>query len=164
MNILSSVQSTNHITAEKKDYFIQINQIDCISWFHLNASYVLGNKIAKNRECPFNNLGKLQFFYKVVQNWVAFELVQVLQKYGLNPIFKTNLKKWLKDMHCVVQFLKKIQQEDDEKKQAQVCIDILFQPKKTEHYGSFIRCEHGTKMNFEKMTNFAIPLVILTWH
>ncbi len=67
-------------------------------------------------------------------------------------------------MHCVVQFLKKIQQEDDEKKQAQVCIDILFQPEKTEHYGSFIRCEHGTKMNFEKMTNFAIPLVFLTWH
>ena len=46
--------------------------------------------------------------------------------------------------------LEKIQQEDDEKKQAQVCIDILFQPKKTEHYGSFICCEHGTKMNFEK--------------
>ena len=70
MNILSSVQSTNHITAEKT--IIQFNQIDCISWFHLNASYVLGNKIAKNRECPFNDLGKPQFFYKVVQNWVAF--------------------------------------------------------------------------------------------
>jgi hypothetical protein len=58
----------------------------------------------------------------------------------------------------------KIPQKDDEKKQAQVCVDILFQPKKTEHYGSFIRCEHGTKMNFKNMTNFAIPLVILTWH
>ncbi len=57
-------------------------------------------------------------------------------------------------MHCVVQFLKIIQQEDDEKKQAQVCIDILFQPKKTEHYGLFIRCEHGTKMNFKKNDQF----------
>jgi hypothetical protein len=36
--------------------------------------------------------------------------------------------------------------------------------KKTEHYGSFIRCEHGTKTNFDNMTNYAIPLVILTWH
>ncbi len=45
-------------------------------------------------------------------------------------MLKTNLEKWSKDMHCVVQFLKKIQQEDDEKKRAQVCIDILFQPKK----------------------------------
>ena len=50
-------------------------------------------------------------------------------------------------MHCVVKFMKKIQQQDHEKKCAQVCVDILFQPKKTEHYGSFIRCEHGTKMN-----------------
>jgi len=33
-------------------------------------------------------------------------------------------------MHCVVQFMKKIQQQDHEKKQAQVCIDILFNPKK----------------------------------
>jgi hypothetical protein len=61
-------------------------------------------------------------------------------------------------------FLKKIPQTDDEKKPAQECIDILFEPKNTEHYRSFIRCEHGTKMNFENMTNFAIPLVILTWH
>jgi hypothetical protein len=122
------------------------------------------NKIAKNRECPFNDLGNPPFFYEVVQNWVAFKLVQVLQKYGFNPTFNINLDKWSKDMQCVVQFLKKIPQEDDEKKQAQVCVDILFQPKKTEHYGSFIRCEHGTKMNFEHMTNFAIPLVIITWH
>jgi hypothetical protein len=141
-----------------------LDRIDCISWFHLNASYVLGNKIAKNRESQFNDLGKPQFFYEVVQSWVSFELVQVLQKFGLNPKFKSNLNRWSQDIHCVVQFMKKSQQQDHEKKRAQVCIDILFQPKKTEHYGSFIRCEHGTKMNFEKMTNFAIPLVILTWH
>ena len=45
-------------------------------------------------------------------------------------MFKTNLDKWSKDMHCVVQFMKKIQQQDDEKKRAQVCIDILFNMKK----------------------------------
>ncbi len=73
-----------------------LDRIDCISWFHLNASYVLGNKIAKNRESQFNDLGKPQFFYEVVQYWVAFELVQVLQKFGLNPDFKTNLNRWSK--------------------------------------------------------------------
>jgi len=129
MNILSTIQSTNHISAEKTIFF-QFNQIDCISWFHLNASYVLGNKIAKNRDCLFNDLGKPQFFYEVVQYWVAFELVQVLQKYGLNPKFKTNIDKWSKDLHCVVQFLKKIPQQNNDKKRAQVCLDILFHPKK----------------------------------
>jgi hypothetical protein len=41
-------------------------------------------------------LGKPQFFYEVVQTWVAFKLVQVLQKFGLNPNFKTNLDEWSK--------------------------------------------------------------------
>ncbi len=123
MNILSTIQSTNHISAEITIFF-QFSRIDCISWFHLNASYVLGNKIAKNRDCRFNDLGKPQFFYKVVQYWVAFELVQVLQKYGLNPKFKTNIDKWSKDLHCVVQFLKKIPQQNNDKKRAQVCLDV----------------------------------------
>ena len=156
--------TTKTYLCRNNNIFMTLDRIDCISWFHLNASYVLGNKIAKNRESQFNDLGKPQFFYEVVQSWVSFELVQVLQKFGLNPKFKSNLNTWSKDIHCVVQYMKKSQQQDHEKKRAQVCIDILFQPKKTEHYGSFIRCEHGTKMNFEKMTNFAIPLVILTWH
>ncbi len=40
----------------------------------------------------------------------------------------------------------------------------FFSNLKKEHYGSFICCEYGTRMNFENMSNFAIPLVILTWH
>ncbi len=79
-------------------------------------------------------------------------------------MFKGNLDKWSKDLHWVVQFLKKIAQTKDEEKHAQECIEILFEPKKTEYYGSFIRCEYGTRMNFENMSNFAILLVILTWH
>ena len=106
MNILSCIKSTNHIYTEKH-ILIKLNRIDCISWCHLNASYVLGNKIAKNRDCQYNDLGKPQFFYEVVQYWVAFELVQVLQKFGLNPEFKTNLNRWSNDMHCVVQYMKK---------------------------------------------------------
>jgi hypothetical protein len=91
-------------------------------------------------------------------------LVQVLQKFGPNPNFKTNIDKWSKDLHCVVEFMKKKTIQQNDKKRAQVCLEILFNPKKTEHYGSFIRCEHGTKTNFENMTHYAIPLVILTWH
>ncbi len=64
----------------------------------------------------------------------------------------------------MVQFLKKIAQTKDEEKCAQECIEILFKPKKTEHYGSFISFDYGTRMNFKNMSNFATPLVILTWH
>jgi hypothetical protein len=59
--------------------------------------------------------------------------------------------------------LKKIPQTEENDKCAQECIDILFKPAKTEHYGSFQRSEYGTRKNFQNL-NFAIPLVILTWH
>jgi hypothetical protein len=91
-------------------------------------------------------------------------LVQVFHKYGLKPIFKDNLDKWSNDLHCIVQMLKKIPQTEPNEKRAQECIEILFEPKKTEHYGSFQRSKYGTRMNFENISNFAIPLVILTWH
>jgi hypothetical protein len=89
--------------------FIQFKQFDCASWLHLNTSYVLGNKIVKPISEPsFANQGNLQFFYEVVQYWVAFELVQVFHKYGgLNPMFKSNLNKLSKDLYWMVQFLKK---------------------------------------------------------
>ncbi len=57
--------------------------------------------------------------HEVVQYWVVFKLVQVFHKYGLNPMFKSNLDKWSKDLHCMVQFLKKIAQTKDEEKRAQ---------------------------------------------
>jgi hypothetical protein len=64
-------------------------------------------------------------------------MVQVFHKYGLKPMFKDNLDKWSKDLHCIVQLLKKIPQTEPEEKHAQECIEILFEPKITEHYGSF---------------------------
>jgi hypothetical protein len=125
----------------------------------------LGNKIAKQEgKTPITDRGNPQFFYEIVQYWVAFELVQVFHKYGLNPKFKSNIKEWSKDLHCLVQFLRKEKQTNAEEKRAQECVEILFDPKKTKHYAPFIRCEYGTKMNFKKMSNFSIPLVILTWH
>jgi hypothetical protein len=74
-------------------------------------------------------------------------------------MFKDNLEKLSNDLHCVVQLLKKIPQTEENDKCAQECIDILFVLAKTEHYGSF----QGTRKNFQNL-NFAIPLVILTWH
>jgi hypothetical protein len=79
-------------------------------------------------------------------------------------MFKDNLDTWSKDLHCIVQLLKKILQTEPDEKRAQKCIEILFKPNITEHYGSFQRSEYGTRMNFKNMSNFAILLVILTWH
>jgi hypothetical protein len=48
------------------EQFILFIQKDCVSWLHLNASYVLGNKIAKpNKKLPFTDQGNPQFFMKL---------------------------------------------------------------------------------------------------
>jgi hypothetical protein len=106
--------------------------MDFVSWLHINASYVLGNKIAKQEsDTSITDRGNPQFFYEVVQYWVAFELAQIFHKYGLNPKFKSNIKEWSKDLHCLVQLLKKEKQPNAEEKRAQKCVGILFDPKKT---------------------------------
>jgi hypothetical protein len=73
------------------------------------------------------------------------------------------IEKWSNNLHCIVQLLKKIPQTEENEKHAQECIDILFKPAKTEHHGSFQRSDYGTRNNFQHL-NFAILLVILTWH
>ncbi len=78
-------------------------------------------------------------------------------------MLKDNHEKWSNNLHCLVQLLKKIPQTEENDKRAQECIDILFRPAKTEHYESFQRSEYGTRKNFQNL-NFAITLVILTWH
>jgi hypothetical protein len=62
-------------------------------------------------------------------------------------MFKDNLEKWSNNLHCIVQLWKKISQTEENDKRAQECIDILFEPAKTEHYGSFQRSEYGTRNN-----------------
>jgi hypothetical protein len=52
-----------------------------LSWFVINASYVIGKKIAKPRQKPiFTDRGLPQFFYELVQYWVAFNLVKIFSK------------------------------------------------------------------------------------
>jgi len=64
---------------------------------------VLGNKIAKQESnTSIAYRGNPQFFYEVVQYWVAFELVQVFHKYGLNPKFKATSRNGQKT--CIAWF------------------------------------------------------------
>ncbi len=90
-------------------------------------------------------------------------MVQVLNKDGIKPKFNKHLKEWSNDLHCIIQSLsKQPQSSDKDKDHANICISILFN--NTEHWGAFQCAELGRKENFKKMSNFALPLVILTWH
>lgn len=65
--------------------------IDTLSWFVINVSYVIGEKLAKPRNIVIDK-GAPQFFYEIVQYWVTYDLVQIIAKYGLMPDFNDNLK------------------------------------------------------------------------
>ncbi len=74
----------------------------------------------------FTDRGLPQFFYELVQYWVAFDLVKIFSKYGLMPLFNENLKEWLSDLHCIVQLLSKTTQTKEDKERATQWIDTLF--------------------------------------
>jgi hypothetical protein len=82
--------------------------------------------VKPNKKLPFTDQGNPQFFYEVVQYWVAFALVQVFHKDGLKPMLKGNLEKWSNNLHCIVQLLKKIPQTEENDKQNYSGIYIKF--------------------------------------
>jgi hypothetical protein len=66
-------------------------------------------------------------------------------------------------LHCIVQLLSKTTQTKEDKERATQCIDTLFDKDRTENWGHFGQTELGTKSHLQKMFNFALLLVILTW-
>jgi hypothetical protein len=95
---------------------------------------------------------------------MAFQVVQILHEYGLKPVFDDELEEWPSDLYHIVQLMSKNQQSKEDSQHADSCIKILFDGNKTEHWGSLLRVEFGTQLAFRKMNNFALPLVIMSWH
>jgi hypothetical protein len=67
-------------------------------------------------------------------------------------------------LYSLVVVLGKNEPTTEDRDIAERCLSTLFDVAITEHWASFPRAEFGTKQNFKKIQNFAIPLVILTWN
>ena len=96
--------------------------------------------------------------------WMAFQVVQVLHEYGLKPGFNDELEEWSSDLYSIVQLMSKNHQSKVDAQRADSCIRILFDGNKTEHWGCLLRCDVGTQLAFKRMNNFALPLVVMSWH
>jgi hypothetical protein len=143
----------------------QFFNTDAISWYHIDLSFIIGDKIARKKVKPiFNDRGQPGFFKEIVLHWVAFDLVQIFHRCGLKPTFNESLHEWSQDLYSLVMVLGKNEPTTEDKEQAERCLSTLFDVTITEHWASFPRTEFGTKQNFKIMPNFAIPLVILTWN
>ena len=142
-------------------YFVNT---DAISWYHIDVSFIIGEKIVRNKVKPiFPDRGPPGFFKEIVQHWVAFDLVQIFHWYGLKPTFNESLCEWSKDLYSLVKVLGKNDPSTEDRDQAEICLSTLLDVTITEHWASFPLAKFGTKQNFKKMPNFSIPLLILTW-
>ena len=140
------------------------NVIGTLSWFVINVSYVIGEKLAKPRKTPnYADKGAPQFFYEIVQYWVTYDLVKIIAKYGLKPDFNDNLKSWSKDIYNVVYYLQANNADDNDGKRGKLCLDILYDTAKTVHWTNFGRCGLGTRRHLANLCNFALPLVVIKW-
>ncbi len=81
---------------------------DAISWYHIDVGYIIGDKIARKKVKLINSdRGVPNFFQKIVQHWVAFDLVKILQRYGLKPAFNESLREWSPKLYSLVMVLSK---------------------------------------------------------
>jgi hypothetical protein len=111
---------------------------------------VIGEKLAKPRKkVDYADKDALQFFYEIVQYWVAYDLVKIIVKYGLMPDYNDNLKIWSSDIYDIVSFLRKITMSDNQKIQGKLCLDTFYETSKTVHWTQFGRCGLGTRKHLQ---------------
>ena len=142
-----NTESVLNVMSLTPSYFFDT---DAISWYHIDVSFIIGEKIARKKVKPiFPDRGQPGFFKEIVQHWVAFDLVQIFHQYGLKPTFNESLCEWSKDLYSLVVVLGKNEPTIEDRDRAERCLSTLFDVAITEHWASFPRAEFGTKQNFK---------------
>jgi hypothetical protein len=124
---------------------------DAISWYHIDVSFIIGEKIARKKIKPnFPDRGHPGYFKEIVQHWVAFDLVQIFHRYGLKPTFNESLREWSKDLNSIVTVFGRNKPTTEDKEQAEKCLSTLFNITITEHWASFNRVDFDAKKTSRK--------------
>ena len=101
-------------------------------------------------------------FQDFIQSWVGFELVKVLNVFGLQPKIRDDLEAWSPDLFATFTYLCNREASNDQhKKKAFKMLDLIFD--KTEHNSYFGKLNFGSKEKFKTANNSALYLLILTW-
>jgi hypothetical protein len=130
-----------------------------LSWYVHDAAHVIATKNAKK---PFdrNDRGNSLLFQEFIQSWVGYELVKVLNVFGLQPKIRTDLADWSPDLIDMFTYLSnKI--NDQHKDKATKMLDLLFD--QTKHNSYFGKLNFGSKEKFKTLNNSSLYLLILTW-
>ncbi len=95
-----------------------------LSWYGHDAAHVIATKIAKK---PFdgNDRGNSLLFQEFIQSLVGYELVKVLNVFGLQPKIETDFADWSPDLFAMFTYLSN-RINDQHKDKATKMLDLLF--------------------------------------
>ena len=141
----------------------EINTIsfaDGLSWYVYDAAQVIATKIAKK---PFDGIdrGDSLVFQDFIYSWVGYELVKVLNVFGLQPKIRSDLATWSTDLFATINYYLSNRSNDLHKDNATKTLDLLFD--QTEHSSYFGKLNFGSKENFKTMKNSSLYLLTLMW-
>jgi len=130
-----------------------------LSWYVYDAGQVIATKIAKKPSTGIDR-GDSLGFQEFIQSWVGYELVKVLNVFGLQPKIRSDLEDWSPDLFATFSYLNN-KSNDQHKRMAIKTLDLLFD--QTEHNSYFNKLNFGSKEKFKNLSNSSLYLLILTW-
>ena len=130
-----------------------------LSWYVYDAGQIIATKIAK-KPSTGTDRGDSLGFQEFIQSWVGYELVKVLNVFGLQPKIRSDLEDWSPDLFATFSYLNN-KSNDQHKRKAIKTLDLLFV--QTEHNSYFNKLTFGSKEKFKDLSNSSLYLLILTW-
>ncbi len=130
-----------------------------LSWYVYDAGQVIATKIAKKLTTGIDR-GNSLVFQEFIQSWVGYELVKVLNVFGLQPKIRSDLEDWSPDLFATFSYLNN-KSNYQHKRTAIKTLDQLFD--KTEQNSYFNKLNFGSKEKFKTLSKSSLYLLILTW-
>jgi len=106
-----------------------------------DAGQVIATKIAKKTTTGIDR-GNSIVFQEFIQSWVGYELVKVLNVFGLQPNIRSDLADWSPDLFAIFSYLSNRSNNQHKRKAIQM-LDLLFD--QTEHNSYFGKLNFGRK-------------------
>ncbi len=130
-----------------------------LSWYVHDAAHVIATTIAKK---PFhgNDRGKSLLFQEFIQSWVGYELVKLMNVFGLQPIMRTDLADWAPDLFATFTYLTN-RTKNEYKDKAYKTVNKLFD--RTKHSSYFSKLNFGSKEKFKTLNNSSLYFFLLMW-
>ncbi len=134
-----------------------------MSWHVSDTSHVIAKHIAKTNNEKTRDKGALGLFQDMIQTWVTFELVKVINIFGLSPAYASHIEAFAPDLYNYFFYIQDTSQNKGFENKANNVQQQLM--KHSLHSNVFDKCSFMTveKESWTNHVNCMIPVVVLSW-